>query len=88
MVAAGAGYSLLPVLAAADGETFGGLIRYTPIDDPHACRSVALAFRTSDPRKGHYRKMAGTIRASLPKTVRLIGEEGAENRRRTRTTRQ
>ena len=72
LVAAGAGYSLLPVLAAADGETFGGLLRYTAIDDPRACRIVALAFRTSDPRSGHYDAIAATIRDAMPEAVHRI----------------
>ncbi len=72
MVAAGAGCSLLPALAAADQETFGGLIRYTPIKDRRAFRVIALAFRATDPRAPRYHAIAETIRACLPDTVRVI----------------
>ena len=72
LVAAGAGYSLLPALAAADRETFGGLLHYTAIDDPRAARTVALAFRASDPRADHYGAVAEAIRDAMPDTVRPI----------------
>jgi LysR family hydrogen peroxide-inducible transcriptional activator len=73
MVAAGAGYSLLPALAALSQETFGGLVAYSEIGDAGAARQVALAFRASDPRGGHYETLAATIRASLPDAVTVIG---------------
>jgi LysR family transcriptional regulator, hydrogen peroxide-inducible genes activator len=75
MVAAGAGYSLLPALAAQSKESFGGLVAYAALDDPSACRKVALAFRATDARREHYRDMADTIRASLPATVRTINSD-------------
>ncbi len=87
MVAAGAGCSLLPALAATDRESFGGLVRYAPIRDAHAFRVVALAFRTTDPRAERYRAIAATIRASLPKTVKVIDASPAgqtKHRRRYR----
>jgi LysR family hydrogen peroxide-inducible transcriptional activator len=74
MVAAGAGYSLLPGLAAGDRETFGGLVRYTAIDDPRAFRTIALAFRATDPREAHYRTIADTIRQSMPDTTRPVSD--------------
>jgi len=86
MVAAGAGCSIMPALAAADGETFDGLIRYTPIKDPPAFRVIALAFRSTDPRAERYRAIAATIRACLPDTVRVVeaGESQPRNRKRSR----
>jgi len=74
MVAAGAGYSLLPALAAADRESFGKLVRYAEIDDPRAFRTIALAFRSTDPRAGYYRDVADTIRRSMPDVVRPIAD--------------
>jgi LysR family transcriptional regulator, hydrogen peroxide-inducible genes activator len=74
MVAAGAGCSLIPALAAQSRETFDGLLRYTPIDDPRAFRTVALAFRASDPRAKHYRTIGATIRENMPDLVRPIAE--------------
>ena len=72
MVAAGAGYSLLPALAAEDRETFGGLLRYAAIDDRRAFRTVAMAFRATDPRAEHYEVIGATIRRSMPDPVRCI----------------
>jgi LysR family hydrogen peroxide-inducible transcriptional activator len=73
MVAAGAGCSLMPALAAESRESFGGLLRYTPIDDARACRSIALAFRASDPRAEHFARIGETIRDSMPASVRRAG---------------
>jgi LysR family transcriptional regulator, hydrogen peroxide-inducible genes activator len=86
MVAAGAGCSILPALAADDHETFGGLIRYAPIKDPRAFRIVALAFRSTDPRAERYQAIAETIRACLPQTVRVLDEPAgrAQHRKRSR----
>jgi LysR family hydrogen peroxide-inducible transcriptional activator len=88
MVAAGAGCSLLPALAAGDHESFGGLVRYAPIRDSRAFRVVALAFRSTDPRADRYRTIAATIRAALPQTVRVIEahpRERAHDRKRRQT---
>jgi LysR family hydrogen peroxide-inducible transcriptional activator len=80
MVAAGAGYSLLPALAALGNESFGGLLRYTPIEDARAFRTIALAFRASDPRRRHYEAIADTIRDSVPDVVRVMGKGRGESR--------
>jgi LysR family hydrogen peroxide-inducible transcriptional activator len=83
MVAAGAGYSLLPALAADKRETFGGLLRYAAIDDPRACRIVALAFRATDPRAAHYDAIAQIIKDNVPDLVRPIHEpRQAQSRKR------
>lgn len=79
MVAAGAGCSLIPALAAEGRESFGGLLRYTAIEDPRAFRTVALAHRMTDPRAPHYRAIGDTIRESLPKSVRVA--PGPQNNR-------
>ena len=83
MVAAGAGCSLIPALAADGRESFGGLLRYAEIDDPQAFRTIALAFRATDPRAGHYRAIGQTITQSLPNCVRpVFGQAKAQRRRR------
>ncbi len=81
MVAAGAGCSLIPALAAEGHESVGGLLRYAEIDDPRAHRTIALAFRTTDPRAAHYRAIGETIVESLPKCVRPIGKPKTKKRR-------
>ena len=46
MVAAGAGYSIVPALAAMPHAMLDGLVSYTPFDDADAGRSIALVWRT------------------------------------------
>ncbi|WP_205520727.1 LysR substrate-binding domain-containing protein [Propylenella binzhouense] len=72
MVAAGAGYSLLPALAVDPEETFGGLVRYTPIADSRARRRIGLAYRATDPRRPHFEAIAETIRENLPAGVDAV----------------
>jgi LysR family transcriptional regulator, hydrogen peroxide-inducible genes activator len=62
LVAAGAGYSILPSLAASDGRTFDGLIDYARFSDPSVGRSIALVWRRTDPRDGHFRRLASLVR--------------------------
>ena len=67
MIAAGAGYSLLPALAFDDRPALSGLVEYIGFDDPAIGRHVVLAWRASDPRDAQFRLLAETIR----KHVRL-----------------
>jgi LysR family transcriptional regulator, hydrogen peroxide-inducible genes activator len=62
MIAAGAGYSLLPALAFDDRPTLDGLIEYIGFDDPAIGREVVAAWRASDPRDSQFRLLAETIR--------------------------
>lgn len=75
MVAAGAGCTLMPVLAvkgAAKGEdgraaTVGGLVEYRPFDGPHPPgRVIGLVWRASDPRDRGLRDLAALLRRDLP----------------------
>ena len=79
MVAAGAGYSIVPTLAAVPHVMLDGLVSYTPFDDADAGRTIALVWRASDPRSDQYDLLAdflaaapppGTRPASLPPPVR------------------
>lgn len=83
MVAAGSGYSLVPALAAREGDSFGGLVAYTAIADPRAARRIGLVFRATDPRRRHYEGIAETIGSSLPPEVApLVNSAGREAARR------
>jgi LysR family transcriptional regulator, hydrogen peroxide-inducible genes activator len=62
MIAAGAGYSLLPALALDDRPGLAGLIDYLDFDDPTVGRDVALVWRASDARGDQFRLLAETIR--------------------------
>jgi LysR family hydrogen peroxide-inducible transcriptional activator len=66
MVAAGAGYTLLPALAASSGPDPNGLtvIRDFDVDGPG--RTIALAWRASDPRSAGLGHLAAFFRAHAP----------------------
>jgi LysR family hydrogen peroxide-inducible transcriptional activator len=64
MVAAGAGFSLIPE-TAVDG-TMGGLIRYRALRDPRIGRTVALAWRRSRQPAEDTRALLALLRAVRP----------------------
>lgn len=68
IVAGGAGVTLLPALAAADGDRRLALLPLA--GDPG--RTVALVWRQGDPRDAAYRLLAPPIRKALPRgAIRL-----------------
>jgi LysR family hydrogen peroxide-inducible transcriptional activator len=70
MVAAGAGYSIVPSLAAVPHAMLDGLVSYTPFDDADAGRTVALVWRASDPRGSQYELLADFLSAASPPGTR------------------
>ena len=66
MVAAGAGYTLLPALAAADGRDHAGLVSCRAFDCETPGRIVALAWRASDPRAGRLSELAAFFQDAAP----------------------
>jgi LysR family transcriptional regulator, hydrogen peroxide-inducible genes activator len=70
MVAAGAGYSIVPALAAMPHAMLDGLVSYTPFDEADAGRTVALVWRTSDPRSDQYDLLADFFAAASPPGTR------------------
>lgn len=79
MVAAGAGYALIPALAAEGGSTLGGLLSYRPFADANVGRTVALAWRESSPRTAEFELLASILRKIAPPNVEpLSGEQEAE----------
>jgi LysR family hydrogen peroxide-inducible transcriptional activator len=66
MVAAGAGYTLLPSLAVPSGPDPSGLtvVRTFDVDGPG--RTIALAWRASDPRAAGLAHLAAFFRAHAP----------------------
>jgi LysR family transcriptional regulator, hydrogen peroxide-inducible genes activator len=70
LVAAGAGHSLLPALAARQDPLLDGQLRYRPLDE-RAGRLIGLCWRASDPRGAHFADLARFIAAiPVPGTVR------------------
>jgi DNA-binding transcriptional LysR family regulator len=65
MVATDSGYSVVPALAARNAETFAGLVEYRPIEGCKAGRTIALVWRSSDPRTAHYGRIGEIVVESL-----------------------
>jgi LysR family hydrogen peroxide-inducible transcriptional activator len=66
MVAAGAGYTLLPALALPAGPDPSGLIVTRSFDADGPGRTIALAWRSSDPRAAGLQHLAAFFRAHAP----------------------
>jgi len=75
LVAAGAGYSILPALATSDRRTFDGLVEYSPFADPAIGRSIALVWRGRDPRAAYFQKLGDLVResAAIKRSLSGIG---------------
>jgi LysR family hydrogen peroxide-inducible transcriptional activator len=73
MIAAGAGYSLLPALAIDRRLELEGLIAYQAFEDPKIGRHVALVWRSSDPRGEAFRGLADTIKGNVTMPVAPFG---------------
>lgn len=70
MVAAGAGYSILPALAATPHAMLDGMVVYTRFDQADAGRTVALVWRATDPRGDLFEVLASFVREVAPEGVR------------------
>lgn len=66
MVAAGAGYSIVPALAATPHAMLDGLVAYTPFDDDDAGRTIALIWRGTDPRGDQFALLARFLAEHAP----------------------
>jgi LysR family hydrogen peroxide-inducible transcriptional activator len=80
MVAAGAGYSILPALAATPHPMLDGMVRYTPFDDPAAGRTVALVWRVSDPRRDQFELLARLVAEIAPAPACACGPASSASR--------
>lgn len=76
MVAAGTGYTLMPLLATGDTATamatVGGLVAYRPFNGDPPGRVVGLVWRASDPRAPGFRTLSQSLRDAAPPGVRLL----------------
>lgn len=84
LVAAGAGHTLVPRLAVRSDPLLDDHLRYQPIDDDRAGRTVALAWRASDPRGPAFQRLAFFIAAlDIPGTRPAVPTPPAVPARRT-----
>ena len=77
MIAAGEGYSLLPALSLNGRQAMDGLVTCRPLPDPEAGRTIALAWRATDPRGPHMGELAAQLRTRLPAGVSAVAEPTA-----------
>jgi len=71
MIAAGEGYSVLPALSTARRDGLAGLVELHPLTDAAAGRTVAMAWRRTDPRGGEFSEFGAMLRNALPEGVTL-----------------
>ncbi len=74
MVAAGTGYTLMPLLAAGEGTTMGGLVTYRPFAGDPPGRTIGLAWRASDPRAPGFHALAPRLREAAPPGLTVLPE--------------
>ncbi|KQT61576.1 LysR family transcriptional regulator [Methylobacterium sp. Leaf456] len=74
MVAAGAGYTLIPALAVPAGPDPSGLTVTRTFEGEGPGRTVALAWRSSDPRAAGLASLAAFFRMHAPASTRAFRE--------------
>lgn len=67
LVASGAGYTLMPMLAVNEDERLRGLVRYRKLGGKDAGRTIVLACRDRSSRKRDVEALAKFIRKHLPR---------------------
>ncbi len=66
LVASGAGYTLMPLLAVNDDKRLRGLIRYRRLEGKNSGRRIVLVCRERFPRKREVELLGEFIRAHIP----------------------
>ena len=66
MIAAGEGFSLLPLLAVGDRPELDGLVAVRSLGFAEAGRTIGLLWRGSDPRHPDFAELAGFLRNTAP----------------------
>ncbi len=72
MIATGEGYSLLPALSLAGRGAIEDLVVCRRMPEPEIGRTIALAWRSTDPRGPAMRQLAALLRSELPEGVTAI----------------
>ncbi len=70
MIAAGEGYALLPWLAIRDGRDWEGLVTTRKLTHEAAGRTIAMAWRATDPRDRHFRELGAFLSDTAPAGTR------------------
>ncbi|NNM74933.1 LysR substrate-binding domain-containing protein [Enterovirga aerilata] len=79
MVAAGAGYTLMPRLAAPEGTDRTGLVVSRPFPEGGPARPIALVWRATDPRRASLEQFAAFFRENAPEgTIPLASQPGEQ----------
>ena len=69
MILAGEGFSLMPALSLAGRPGMEELVTCRPLHEPEAGRTIALAWRSTDPRGAAFAELARVLRDTLPPGV-------------------
>jgi LysR family transcriptional regulator, hydrogen peroxide-inducible genes activator len=67
LVASGAGYTLIPLLAVSDDPRLKDLIRYRRLEGKNTARTIVLACRERFPRRHEIELLAEFIRTHIPR---------------------
>jgi LysR family hydrogen peroxide-inducible transcriptional activator len=73
MILAGEGFSLMPALSLAGRPGMEELVTCRELAEPEAARTIALAWRSTDPREPAFRTLAALLSTSLPAGVVRAG---------------
>ncbi len=72
MILAGEGFSLMPALSLAARPGVAELVTCRTLDEPEASRTIALAWRSTDPRAPVFLALAALLRDALPAGARPV----------------
>jgi len=72
MILAGEGFSLMPVLSLANRGGMEALVTTRTLHEPEAARTIALAWRATDPRGPAFTALAELLARDLPPGVRAV----------------
>lgn len=73
MIAAGEGFSLLPALSLQGRQAMDGLLTIRPLPGQEAGRTIALAWRQTDPRGADFHQLAELLRTDHPPGAQAVG---------------
>jgi LysR family hydrogen peroxide-inducible transcriptional activator len=79
MVAAGEGFTLLPLLSTRGRADLDGLVRHRELEGGAVGRSIGLVWRATDPRSTAFRRLARFLAGTAPAGTRSVGEPEAPN---------
>jgi LysR family hydrogen peroxide-inducible transcriptional activator len=86
MIAAGEGFSLLPMLAMRGREALGGLVDQRDLHGEEVGRTIGLAWRGSDPRAASFHRFASFLRSTAPDGTQPVAEAQDAGRTTARAT--